>query len=82
MPTTDKLHTIEKFTRTNHDQISYELTVDDPGAYTAPWTTTSLSLRWEKDTELFEYVCQQANYATELMVGEFDKVDRSSDFIP
>ena len=82
MPTTDKLHTIEKFTRTNHDQISYELTVDDPGAYTAPWTTTSLSLRWEKDTELFEYVCQQANYATELMVGEFDKVDRSSEYVP
>jgi hypothetical protein len=82
MPTTDKLHTIEKFTRVNHDQMKYEITVDDPGAYTAPWTTTALSLRWEKGTELFEYDCQQANYATELMVGEFEKVDRSSEYVP
>ena len=46
-----------------------------------PWVG-GFNLRWESGTELFEYVCQQANYATELMVGEFDKVDRSSDFIP
>jgi hypothetical protein len=82
MPTTDKLHTVEKFTRINHDQMKYEITVDDPGAYTKPWTTTALSLRYEKGTELYEYVCQEANYATTLMVGEFEKVDRSSEFVP
>ena len=61
--------------------MRYEVTVEDLGAYTAKWTT-SVILRWEQGTELFEYVCQQANYATELMVGDYGKVDRTSDIIP
>ncbi len=36
VPTTSKLHLIEKLSRPNHDQLRYEATVDDPGAYTAP----------------------------------------------
>ena len=32
--------------------------------------------------ELFEYVCQQANYASELMVGEADSVDRATTIVP
>jgi hypothetical protein len=81
MPHTEKLHTVEKFTRTDANTIRYEATIDDPGAYTAPWTG-SFTLRWEANTELFEYVCQQANFASELMVGEMDKVDRTTQIIP
>jgi hypothetical protein len=81
LPHTNQLHTIEKFTRTDANTINYEATIDDPGAYTAPWTG-KFTLRWEAGTELFEYVCQQDNQATELMVGEFKSVDRSSSFIP
>ena len=81
MPHTEKLHTIEKFTRTDANTIRYEATIDDPGAYTAPWTG-GFTLRWEGNTELFEYVCQQANFASELMVGEMDKVDRTTHIIP
>jgi hypothetical protein len=81
MPHTEKLRTLEKFTRVDSNTIRYEATIDDPGAYTAPWTG-GFNLRWETGTELFEYVCQQANYAGELMVGEFDKVDRTSNIIP
>ena len=55
--------------------------MDDPGAYTATWTG-QMNLRWEAGTELFEYQCQQMNYANELMVGSFEKVDRSSFIIP
>ena len=53
------------------------MTVDDPGAYSARWTT-SVILTWEPNTELFEYVCQQQNYAHELMVGEMKSVDRTT----
>ena len=67
-PHTNQLHTLEKFTRTNFDTLRYELTVDDPGAYTAKWGGAT-NLRWESGTELFEYVCQQSNYAGSLMVG-------------
>jgi hypothetical protein len=81
LPHTEKLHTIERFTRTDLTTLKYELTVDDPGAYTRPWSG-SANLRWEADTELFEYVCQQSNYAPELMVGQHGTVDRSTLIVP
>jgi len=81
LPHTEAMHTLERFTRTDAATIKYEVTVNDPGAYTAPWTTT-FNLRRETGTELFEYVCQQANYASELMVGEKKSVDRTSTIIP
>ena len=81
LPHTDKMHTIERFTRVDSATIRYEVTVDDPGAYTAPWDAR-FNLRWENGTELFEYVCQQANYASDLMVGDKNAVDRTSTIIP
>jgi len=83
-PTTERLHTIERFTRTNFNTIDYQVTVDDPGAYTQPWTGR-FNLAWEDGTELFEYVCQEQNYAGTLMVGASvseGTVDRTSPFVP
>jgi len=68
MPTTDKLHTIEKITRTNYSTITYEITIDDPGAYTATWKS-GFYLRWTPG-ESFEFVCQENNQAPELIMGE------------
>jgi hypothetical protein len=81
LPHTEQLHLVEKYTRTALDTMRYELTVDDPGAYTTSFTGTS-NLRWENGTELFEYICQQANQAHTLMVGEATSVDRTSLIIP
>jgi hypothetical protein len=81
IPHTEQLHLIEKYTRTALDTMKYELTVDDPGAYTAPFTGTS-TLRWQDGTELFEYICQQANQAPTLMVGDGTSVDRTSPIVP
>jgi hypothetical protein len=81
LPHTEKLRTLERFTRTDSKTIKYEVTVDDPGAYTAPWSS-GFNLGWEDGTELFEYVCQQANYAPELMVGGEKSVDRRSSIAP
>jgi hypothetical protein len=81
LPHTDKLHTVERFTRDNAAAIRYEVTVDDAGAYTAPWTAR-FNLRWDNDIELFEYICQQANYANTLMVGDQESVDRTSPIVP
>jgi len=81
LPHTTSLHTIERFTRTNQAQVRYQITVDDPGAYTAPWNA-QFNLRWESGTELFEYMCQQANYATELMVGDREAVGKTTTVVP
>ncbi len=81
LPHTSQLHTIERFTRTSFDTLRYELTIDDPGAYTAPFSGR-MDLKWEDGTELFEYVCQEENYAPTLMVGQGTSVDRSSVIVP
>jgi hypothetical protein len=81
LPHTNQLRTLERFTRIDLDAMRYELTIDDPGAYTAPFTGR-LELLSEPGTELFEYVCQQSNFADELMVGEGTSVDRRSPIVP
>jgi hypothetical protein len=81
LPHTEKLRTLERITRTDASTLKYELTVDDPGAYTAPWTGT-MNLQWEAGTELFEYVCQQSNFAHDLMLGRYQSVDRTTPIVP
>jgi hypothetical protein len=81
LPHTEQLRTLEKFTRVDMRTIRYELTIDDPGAYTRPFSGR-LNLQWEAGTELFEFMCQQANYAHELMVGQATSVDRTSVIVP
>ena len=80
-PHTDRLHMIEKLTRTDYNTIKYEVTIDDVGAYTKTWTS-GFNLRWVANSELFEYVCQDNNYAPELMVGTQESVDRTSKIVP
>jgi hypothetical protein len=80
-PHTEKLHLIEKFTRTDMNTMTYELTVDDPGAYTATWSRSS-QMRFNTNSELFEFVCQDNNFAPELLVGTKEFVDRSSPIVP
>ena len=65
---TRQLHLIERFTRTSHDTMEYVVTIDDPGAYTEPWTS-GMYLRFRPGQEMFEYICQEQNQAFELMVG-------------
>jgi hypothetical protein len=81
MPHTERLHTVERLTRVDAATLRYELMLDDPGAYSRPWKG-QMNLRWEAGTELFEYVCQEANYAPELMVGGHESVDRSTLIVP
>jgi hypothetical protein len=80
LPHTDRLHLIEKFTRTDARTLKYEVTVDDAGAYTAPWTS-GFNLRWTDGLELFEYVCQDNNHFPES-VFEDSAVDRTSITVP
>ena len=39
------------------DTLEYQVTIDDPGAYTRPWTS-SWTLTWVPDAELPSYYCQ------------------------
>ncbi len=68
LPTTDKLHVIERFRRIDLGHLEIEHTVDDPGAYTKPWkfTTHPSMLRGE----LIEYICQENNKDVEHLIGK------------
>jgi len=62
-PTTEQLHLTERITRTGLKTLTYEATIDDPGAYTGPWTirwsiTPRTASSWIDGGEIFEYICQ------------------------
>jgi hypothetical protein len=68
-PHTEALHVVERFTRTNELTLHYSVTIDDPHAYTKPWTT-SYSIPWATGAELYEYICQENNKDLGHMVGK------------
>ena len=59
-PATEKLHVIEKFRRPDSLTLAYEATIEDPGVYTKPWTT-SFKIPFRPGWELIEYVCLENN---------------------
>jgi hypothetical protein len=59
-PHSDALRVVERFTRTDEKHISYEVTLDDPKAFTKPWKNTRVfTLR--PDWEIMEYSCEENN---------------------
>jgi hypothetical protein len=48
----------ERFRRVNYGTLELVLTVDDPKAYTKPWSVT-VTQRLMPDDELIEFVCQE-----------------------
>ena len=59
----DQLRLVERFTRVGPDTLRHELTVEDPGTYTASWTAMIPLAR--KDELLFEYACHEGNIGME-----------------
>jgi hypothetical protein len=57
----ENLHLTERFTRVSPDTLLYEFTVDDPTAFTKPWTA-QIPVTKTKGP-IFEYACHEGNYA-------------------
>jgi hypothetical protein len=72
-PATEQLRVTEKFIRKNFGSMDIEITVDDPKAYTKPFTVTQ-PLAFQADTELLEYICNENNKYFEII----PKAGRSS----
>ena len=67
-PHSDALHIIERFRRPDFGHIVVEVTIDDPKAYTKPWTV-SIPWVYVADTELLDWVCEN-NKDPGHMVGK------------
>jgi hypothetical protein len=67
-PATEELRVIERFTRPSFGRLEVEITVDDPKAYTAPWTVKQ-TMHYLPDTELIEHICEENNKFPEQIAG-------------
>jgi hypothetical protein len=63
IPQSEALHVVERFTPLDANTIQYRVTVDDKNVYTKPWTV-EMPLTRDSKYEMFEYACQEGNYAT------------------
>ncbi|HEX4275375.1 MAG TPA: DUF6152 family protein [Bryobacteraceae bacterium] len=64
LPHTENLHLTERLSRPDYNTLKYEVTVDDPGAYTRTWKS-SWNLRWVPNQDIDEYFCDEYNRDTE-----------------
>jgi hypothetical protein len=70
-PATEQLKVTERFVRKDFGNMDIQITIDDPKAYTKPWTVTQ-PLAFQADTELLEYICNENNRYFDL-VKDFGK---------
>ena len=67
-PQTEALHVIERFRRSDFGRMEIAVTIDDPRAYTKPWSA-NLKVRLMPDTELMEMTCENSR-GLEHLVGK------------
>jgi hypothetical protein len=54
----EQLHLVERFTPLDRDHITYEVTVEDPKVFTAPWRMSMILYRHrEPSAQILEYEC-------------------------
>jgi hypothetical protein len=64
----ENLHLTERFTRVSPDALLYRFTVDDPTAFSKPWTAEIPMMKTKGP--LFEYACHEGNYAmADILAG-------------
>src|SRR5579871_2284291 len=69
-PVTTAGRMTERFRRPNYGTLEIEATIDDPKAFTKPWTV-KLQQRLMPDTDLIEFVCLGNNRSTPHLVGKY-----------
>jgi hypothetical protein len=60
----EALKIVERFTRVDRDTVNYDVTIDDLGPFTAPWTV-AMPLNRDSSYQIFEYACHEGNYGLE-----------------
>jgi len=69
----DEYRVVERFVPLDGHIIRYEATIDDPKAFTRPWTISFDALvRGRSDHQIFEYACHEGNRDGMLMMTGFD----------
>ncbi|HJZ74801.1 MAG TPA: hypothetical protein VKE51_23855 [Vicinamibacterales bacterium] len=74
-PHTERLHTVERYTRTSLGLLENKVTIDDPGAYSRSFTVT-FTARLRPNEELMEYICQENNQDVKHLTGPARRPER------
>ncbi len=69
IPISDALHLTERMRRRDFGHMDIQITVEDPKAYTKPWTA-ELHPELIPDTELIEFVCNENERDSPHLVGK------------
>lgn len=64
---TENLHVVERFTRIDAGTILYRATIEDPAAFSRPWTIEYPFLA--TPGPIYEYACHEGNYAETDILG-------------
>jgi hypothetical protein len=67
---------VERFTRLNFGTLQIDVTIEDPKAYTEPFTVR-VKQELMPDTDLFESVCEDRDAAH--YVGDLDGKQKAAD---
>jgi hypothetical protein len=70
-PTTDRLRVIERFRRIDYGHMMIDITIDDPGAYTKPFSVTQ-EMHLRPGWEPLEFICNENNKDLEHLPGRAD----------
>ena len=68
-PMTDAANLTERFRRVNYGTLEIEVTMDDPKAYTKPWTVKVTEFI-VVNTELMDYICAENEKDLKHLVGK------------
>jgi hypothetical protein len=60
-PMTDQAKMTERFTRVSYGRMTIDITVDDPKAYTKPWTVRHVQ-EIMPDADIIEFICAENNH--------------------
>jgi len=63
----ENLHVTERFTRTAPNTLLYKFTIDDPTAFTKPWTAEIPMMT--SDGAMYEFACHEGNVALANMLN-------------
>ncbi len=58
---TEQLHLVERWTRTDFNTLRREVTIEDPGAFTRPFTVAYTATLSEPGSDILEYICIENN---------------------
>ncbi len=76
MAVSEKMHVIERFTRTGPDAITYQFTVEDPGTWTKSWTGEMVF--GIAPGQIYEYACHEAHASMTNLLSSARNLERET----